>query len=55
MTNYCNRDTGQITGELVLRSHLKSGAWEGDEQTDGSWIIVDEDDERQVLEPVESS
>lgn len=55
MTNYRNQDTGTITGELILRSHVKSGAWEGEEQADGSWIIVDGDDETQVLEPVEPS
>lgn len=53
MTNYRNRDTGKVTGELILRSHVKSGTWDGEERTDGTWIIIDGDDEKQVLEPIE--
>lgn len=53
MTNYRNRDTGKITGELILRSHVKSGTWEGEEQANGTWVIIDGDDERQVLEPID--
>lgn len=53
MTNYRNRTTGDITGEMILRGHVKSGAWDGEEQADGSWIIVDADGDRQVLEPID--
>jgi hypothetical protein len=53
VTNYRNQHTGDITGELVLRGHLKSGTWAGEEHADGTWTIFDEDGDRQVLAPVD--
>lgn len=53
VTNYRNRNTGDITGGLVLRGHLKSGTWDGEEHADGTWTIIDADGDRQVLVPIE--
>jgi len=55
MTIYRDRETGDRIGGCPLYGQLKSGAWSGDADDDGVWIITDEDGDTRVLEPIEGT